>query len=138
MKAVQTQQRNPSLIHSFAISIPAQPTSALRLLVSRPSIKIRGKSICSLLMHALKSFPQMMLQHNTLPPFIHTRLASPSIEDNNMELLLNCINLVRMISSGAHGSRKLFWKNVRQECERMYEDVCTPFCHLIRSGLTSS
>jgi hypothetical protein len=30
---------------------------------------------------------------------------------------------VHMISSGVQGSRKLFWKNVRMECERLCEEV---------------
>ncbi|KAJ5833633.1 hypothetical protein N7474_001944 [Penicillium riverlandense] len=36
-----------------------------------------------------------------------------------MEPLSNCISLVHMISSGTRGSRKLFWRNVRMECERL-------------------
>ncbi|KAJ6086544.1 hypothetical protein N7467_005458 [Penicillium canescens] len=36
-----------------------------------------------------------------------------------MEPLDNCINLVHMISGGMRGSRKLFWRNVRMECERL-------------------
>ncbi|KAJ5574343.1 uncharacterized protein N7459_008770 [Penicillium hispanicum] len=60
-----------------------------------------------------------MLHHNTLPPFIHPHLISSDIENPLVEPLTNCINLVRMISSEAKGSRKLFWKNVRLECERL-------------------
>lgn len=40
-----------------------------------------------------------------------------------MESLINCISLVHMINSGVQGNRKLFWKNVRLECERMYAEV---------------
>ncbi|KAJ5316801.1 hypothetical protein N7508_001309 [Penicillium antarcticum] len=40
-----------------------------------------------------------------------------------METLDNCITLVHMISSGSRGSRKLFWKNVRMECERLCSEA---------------
>ena len=65
----------------------------------------------------------MMLRHNTLPPFIHSSLLSRDVENNDMEPLNNCISLMHMISSGVQGSRKLFWKNVRLECEHLYEEV---------------
>ncbi|KFY91853.1 hypothetical protein V498_05290, partial [Pseudogymnoascus sp. VKM F-4517 (FW-2822)] len=58
----------------------------------------------------------------SLPPFIHPRLISSEAENNHMEPLTNCICLVHMISSGIRGSRKLFWKNVQMECERMCEE----------------
>lgn len=66
----------------------------------------------------------MMMRHNTLPPFIHPCLLSLGIESTHMEPLTNCISLVHMISSDVHGSRKLFWKNVRMECERLVAEVC--------------
>ncbi|KAK5095426.1 hypothetical protein LTR70_003590 [Exophiala xenobiotica] len=37
-----------------------------------------------------------------------------------MEPLNNCISLMHMLKSGVQGTRKLFWKNVRLECERLY------------------
>ena len=39
-----------------------------------------------------------------------------------MEPLTNCMSLVHMLSSRIHGSRKLFWKNVRMECERLHAE----------------
>ncbi|KAK8133582.1 hypothetical protein PG984_005594 [Apiospora sp. TS-2023a] len=39
-----------------------------------------------------------------------------------MEPLHNCINLMSMLQGGFQGSRKLFWRNVRQECERLYKE----------------
>ena len=82
-----------------------------------------AQSIATLILHTLKSYPMMMLRHNTLPPFIHPRLISSDFEDNDVEPLTNCINLVHMITSGVQGCRKLFWKIVRMECERLREEV---------------
>jgi len=111
-------------ISSPYVSIPTVPTSSLRLIVHRPKMKTGAQIIANLILHTLKSYPLMMLRHNNLPPFIHPCLISPDVEDNHMEPLTNCISLVHMISSGVQGSRKLFWKNVRLECERLCEEVC--------------
>jgi hypothetical protein len=118
-QAVQGQQA-PS---SPNISIPAAPTSTFRSFIQRPEMKTGTPRIANLILHTLKSYPLMMMRHNTLPPFIHPRVVSSDIGSNDMEPLTNCLSLVHMISSGFHGSRKLFWKNVQMECERLCEEV---------------
>ncbi|KAI9745012.1 MAG: hypothetical protein M1818_001290 [Claussenomyces sp. TS43310] len=109
-------------VSSPNVSIPTLPTHTLRSLIQRPKVNAGAQRIANLMLHTLKSYPLMMLRHNTLPPFIHPCLISANVEGNNMEPLSNCISLVHLISSGVQGSRKLFWKNVRQECERLCED----------------
>lgn len=116
---------HPQQASSFPnVSIPTFPTQAVRSLVRRPKLKTGTQGIVNLILHTLKSYPLMMLRRNALPPFIHPRLISSNVENNYMEPLTNCISLMHMISSGVQGSRKLFWKNVRLECERLREDVC--------------
>ncbi|THX54515.1 hypothetical protein D6D06_05475 [Aureobasidium pullulans] len=39
-----------------------------------------------------------------------------------MEPLANCLSLLHMIGGNLRGSRKLFWKNVSMECERLREE----------------
>jgi hypothetical protein len=116
------------------ISMPTLPSSTgLRSLILRPKLKTGAQRIANLILSTLKSYPLMMLRHNTLPPFIHPRLISSNVENNHMEPLTNCISLMHMISSGVQGSRKLFWKNVRMECERLHEEVSQVCDVLIRS-----
>jgi hypothetical protein len=110
-------------ISSPNVLIPALPTSNPRSLIQRPKMKTGAQRVANLILHTLKSYPLMMIRHNTLPPFIHPHLISSNVENNDMEPLTNCICLVHMISSGVQGSRKLFWKNVRMECERLCEEV---------------
>lgn len=105
------------------ISMPTQPTGAPRSLVLRTGIKDSAQRTASLMFNTLKSYPLMILRHKTLPPFIHSHLISSNAENLNMEPLNNCLSLLHMISSGVQGSRKLFWKNVRLECERLCESV---------------
>ena len=100
------------------------PTHTLRSLVPRANMGTRVQPIENLILHTLKSYPLMMMRHKTLPPFIHPHLISSDVRNPHMESLNNCISLMHMISSGIQGSRKLFWKNVRLECERLCEEVC--------------
>ncbi|KAF2727964.1 hypothetical protein EJ04DRAFT_450276 [Polyplosphaeria fusca] len=107
-------------------SIPPVPTSAIRSLILRPSFKKGGSQrIANLILHTLRSYPLMMLRDNTLPPFIHPHIIYSEKEDDKscMEPLVNCISLVHMISKNHKGSRKLFWKNVRMECERVFAEL---------------
>ena len=105
------------------VSIRAISTYTLRSFDQRPNLKTGAQRIVNLILHTLKSYPLMMLRDNTLPPFIHPHLISPDVENNNMEPLTNCISLVHMLSSRILRSRKLFWKNVQMECERLCADV---------------
>lgn len=65
----------------------------------------------------------MIQRHNELPPFIHKNLISSSVEDSDMEPLTNCLSLVHMLNGGGQAGRKLFWKNVQMECERLSAEV---------------
>ena len=105
-------------------SIPLVPTQAIRSLVERPNMGTGTHRVAKLILHNLKSYPQMMLVHNMFPPFIHPAMVSSDICNPDFEPLANCIALVHMIGSGIQASRRLFWKNVRMECERLCEEVC--------------
>ncbi|KAI0129862.1 hypothetical protein BJ170DRAFT_692521 [Xylariales sp. AK1849] len=100
------------------VSIPTLPDYNTRSFIHRPKLETGERRTASLMLHTLKSYPLMMLDHNALPPFIHTSLITSDVENNCMEPLNNCISLLHMVNSGVQGSRKLFWRNVRQECER--------------------
>ena len=111
------------VISARKLSIPTLMEHSVRSYIHLPSTRPGAQGITKLIMHTLKSYPHMMLRYNTLPPFIHQRLVGPHFDASSMEPLTNCISLVHMISSGVRGSRKLFWKNVRMECERLFTEV---------------
>jgi len=106
------------------LSIPMMPTSAVRSLIRRPRLHANAQRVSSLILHTLKSYPLMMMRHETLPPFIHPGPILSDIANHHMEPLTNCMNLSHVINSGVQGSRKLFWRNVRLECERLLHEVC--------------
>ncbi|KAL8861960.1 MAG: hypothetical protein Q9178_001830 [Gyalolechia marmorata] len=115
--ADQVQHLQEAAIRSSNLSIQSLPTYSVRSFDHRAQLNTGAQRISDLILHTLKSYPMMMLRDNSLPPFIHPYLVSDDIENNGMEPLTNCINLVHMLSNRYHGSRKLFWKNVRMECE---------------------
>lgn len=118
----QTAQAQQA-ISPFKVSLPPLPTTAVRSLHQRIKLKTGAQRIANLILHTLKSYPQTILRHNTLPPFIHPHSVCSGAEDNNAEPLNNCVSLLHMINSGVQGSRKLFWKNVRLECEQWRAEV---------------
>ncbi|TVY85788.1 hypothetical protein LAWI1_G008431, partial [Lachnellula willkommii] len=132
-----TPSTDPKEQHAHSapnVSIPRSPTRMVRSFILRPRLTTGAQSIANLILHTLKSYPLMMLRYNTLPPFIHPRLISSDVEDDHMEPLSNCISLVHMISSGVKGSRNLFWKNVKLECEH----ICQEPVKLGDSGLLAA
>ncbi|KAL1851078.1 hypothetical protein VTK73DRAFT_9547 [Phialemonium thermophilum] len=114
--------RRPSFLPPYQ-PVPPTPTGVVRSLARRPGPPPKAQRPASLVFHILKSYPLMMLRHDTLPPFIHPSfLTSRIVDRDDMEPLINCISVMRMISAGFAGSRKLFWKTVRLECERICDE----------------
>jgi hypothetical protein len=101
-----------------------------RSLVPRPGRDPGQQRIANLVLQTLKSYPLMIIRHDALPPFIHSCSTAFRGEEENMESLTNCLNLMHMLGSSIRGSSKLFWKNVRWECERIREQVIMSILHL--------
>jgi hypothetical protein len=110
--------------HPFLTSIPPSPTFNVHWMVKRPNLEKGTSRSANLMFHTLKSYPLMLLRRNTFPPFIHpSAISFEYVENSSLNPLANCINLVHMIGSWVQGSRKLFWKNVGMECQRICEEV---------------
>jgi hypothetical protein len=104
--------------------IPRAPSTTIRVLVGRPKLTPASKRVEQLILHTLKSYPRM-LRNDDIPPFIHSSMVSLDDDpDIDLEPLTNCIGLIHMIGGGSRKSpRKLFWQNVRNECERIRANV---------------
>lgn len=113
--------RNPTTPPTMTIQ--RSPTYNLRSFNYRTRLNTGAQRIAKLIFHTLKSYPIMISRDKRLPPFIHPYLVTEDAENSDMEPLTNCINLMHMLSSRFNGSRKLFWKNVRMECEILYANV---------------
>ncbi|KAF2278343.1 uncharacterized protein EI97DRAFT_431584 [Westerdykella ornata] len=104
------------------VNLTMTPTQTPRAFTNRSKLGAGALTIANLMKHMLNSYPLLIHTHNSLPPFIHPRLLSQDARHGHLESLANCINLVRMVGSGIQGSGKLFWKNVRLECERLLDE----------------
>ncbi|CAI6335587.1 unnamed protein product [Periconia digitata] len=100
-----------------------RPMASPRKLMFRQDLNKGKQRIADLLLRTLRSYPLMMLRHDKLPPFIHPQFQALGLEGVSLDSLTNCIGLVRMISGKVQGSRKLFWKNVTAECERIRAEI---------------
>ncbi|KAK4442928.1 hypothetical protein QBC34DRAFT_443775 [Podospora aff. communis PSN243] len=107
--------------------LPFQPAFIPSTIEPRSALELgpQKQRTAHMVLNTLKSYPLMLLHEHDLPPFIHPRINSTrpqdGPEDTRKESLNNCISLLHMLHSGVAGSRKLFWRNVRMECERFCE-----------------
>lgn len=112
------RQRETYKQQLLSFSISPTPSLNVRSMVQRPKMHQGAERAASLIFYTMKSYP-LMLRQNTLPPFIHPSYVSFTDEGATTEPLENCIALILMMANGVKGSRKLFWRNVRIECERI-------------------
>jgi hypothetical protein len=103
-------------------SISTMPTYDLRSFTQRSAIKGSATTTAMLIVRILTSYPVMLQDSKSPPPFIHPSFLSDD-EDASMESLTTCASLMRMLGSGGHASKSLLWKNVRLECERLQVQV---------------
>ncbi|KAH8728127.1 hypothetical protein GQ44DRAFT_702664 [Phaeosphaeriaceae sp. PMI808] len=98
-------------------SIPTMPNYELRFFNHRPAVGGGAYTTAMLMVRMLTSYPLMMRDIKSPPPFIH----SYSLSDTNksMESIITCASLMQMLEINRQGGRKLLWKNVRFECERL-------------------
>jgi hypothetical protein len=104
-------------------SLAATHLDVPRSIVKRPKGNLGLQRTAILMQQTLKSYLGMILRDGSLPPFIHPHILELEFENNDMESLVNCVSLIQMLKTEARGSRKIFWKSVRIECERFYHDV---------------
>lgn len=110
-------QRVTSALDGSHTTINRSLSHNTRSLEQRPRVNGSVRGIFRLIFHTLKSY-SLMIHQKTLPPFIHPHMLHSMAENDCMEPMNNCMNLMHMTTSGFQGSRNLFWRNVRHECER--------------------
>lgn len=77
-----------------------------------------------MLAQIIASFPYMMTQKETFPPFIHPRCYDFSLGKNEMpEILTDCMGLAHMFVTKKKESNKIFWRSVRMEQDKLFTQV---------------
>jgi hypothetical protein len=105
-------------------SIPRMPTYHLRAF-ARNRAAAKSSATATLLTHILTSYPRMLCTPTSLPPFVHHYSLHQTLHSQTsaFESLTTCVSLMQIASSRAPGSRKLLWKNIKLECERLQFEV---------------
>jgi hypothetical protein len=91
----------------------------LRSLWPRPKLSTGAQITANHMARILSSYPRMMQNQDILPPFIHPQWLSLSGTEPVLEPLAICVSMIRMLTAGGQGSGRLFWRNVRMECDRL-------------------
>ncbi|KAF2269048.1 hypothetical protein CC78DRAFT_454376, partial [Lojkania enalia] len=95
------------------------PTMNIRFLRTRPKFKTGAQMTANNMARILYSYPKMLIEHNTCPPFLHPQWVSACNSEESMEPLANCISLLAMLSTRSRSTASLFWRNARMECDRI-------------------
>jgi hypothetical protein len=121
------RQDSPSWLATMSPS-PERSLGPARTMVHRSGMQPGVRPNVELIRQMLKSYAVSMMRDTSLPPFIHSTLAygGLALDDDNVEPLTNCMNLMRMLGAGLRGGAKLFWRNVQMECERFDARVSKP------------
>jgi hypothetical protein len=91
-------------------SIPAMPTYAIRSFTQRST---RTNTTATLILRILTSYPKMLQDPTSPPPFIHPSFLH---NDDETDSLGTCASLMHLLGPQ---NQHLLWKNVRLECERL-------------------
>lgn len=122
-----------TMMGSRKSQIPRMPTFSMPAMFRRQHIDVGAQRVSQLMFQTLNAYPLMMMRQRTPPPFLHPSILADGANDilniaaDNLEPWHNCMSLVYMANSKMKGSKRLFWRNVRTECER--------FCHRVGSQL---
>jgi hypothetical protein len=109
-------------------SIPASlayrdPSSLFeRRKFSEPELELTG----DLALHILHSYPYMVANQDSVPPFIHPKYQYLSENDRTSPSPLNAaLKLAKMLLQGRRMNKSLIWGLIRIEQERLLIQVCT-------------
>ncbi|KAH7066852.1 hypothetical protein BKA63DRAFT_571251 [Paraphoma chrysanthemicola] len=113
---------------NFITSVATMPSYELRSFAEKSKMAGGGQITAKLMVQILTSYPGMLRDPNSPPPFIHhsSMKSLPGCETRATESLSTCTSLMQLLGSGTPGSRRLVWKNIRLECERLYVDWMNP------------
>lgn len=78
----------------------------------------------TLILQALRSYPQLMLRRDTFPPFIHPRNHNALSENSGLpEPIENCIGIAQIFASRTTETAKFVWRTIRTEQKRIMDEI---------------
>jgi hypothetical protein len=116
---------------SFIMSttISTMPPHAMQRFTRTAAYKGPARVTATMMKRILTAYPMMLRNRGPPPPFIHASMATDDVTAYHrpLESLANCESLMHLLGSGdgKDASKRLVWKNVSLECERVHVEVGT-------------
>jgi hypothetical protein len=123
-KVITLSDQSPHSSFSIPVSLSYRDHSSLfeRRKFSEPELELTG----DLALHILRSYPYMMANQGSVPPFIHPKYQYLSESDAARPNPLDAaLNLAKMLLHGRRMNKSLIWGLIRIEQERMLNEVRT-------------
>ena len=87
---------------------------------SEPELELTG----DLALHILRSYPHMMANQDSVPPFIHPKYQDLFGSDTTRPSpLFAALKLAKMLLHGKRMNKNLIWGLIRTEQERLFQEV---------------
>jgi hypothetical protein len=100
---------------------PAQSTEAVEEPATLTALKQsspEAEASATILMHCIRSYPQMMLRRQTFPPFIH-----PHWHTGLPENLVNCMSIAQLFVTRTLENSPFLWRTIDNEVSRFKNEV---------------
>lgn len=94
-----------------------------KLFESMPPKKREWAAASVVATRILRSYPDMMLQRATFPPFIHPRANEAETERSLPKALANAMSIAQMFRRRSPESRNFIWQSIQTEQQRMMSEV---------------
>lgn len=110
-------------------TISTMPPHPMQRFTSTTAYKGSARVTAMMMKRILTAYPMMLRNRGPPPPFIHASMPIDNVTAyyRPPESLANCESLMRLLGSGDgnDASKRLVWKNIRLECERVHVEVGT-------------
>jgi hypothetical protein len=101
---------------------PAQSTEAVEEPATLTALKQsspEAEASATILMHCIRSYPQMMLRRQTFPPFIHPHWHMERLPEN----LVNCMSIAQLFVTRTLENSPFLWRTIDNEVSRFKNEV---------------
>jgi hypothetical protein len=110
-------------------TIPTMPPHPIQRFTRTSAYKGSARMTAIMMKRILTAYPMMLRNRGPPPPFIHASMSTENVTAYHkpLESLSNCKSLMHLLGSGNgnDASKRLVWKNVGLECERVQVEVGT-------------
>ncbi|VUC29123.1 unnamed protein product [Clonostachys rosea] len=101
---------------------PTQPTEAVDEPATLKALKQpnpEAEASATIIMHCIRSYPQMMLRRQTFPPFIHPHWHTEKLPEN----LVNCMSIAQLFVTRTPENSPFLWRTIDNEVGRFENEA---------------